>query len=210
MDQGALEGLAEGLYREAGLDPAEAASPVDLARSALGDEGVQVVPPGALRFTSAQLATIEGKRRIFVRRGDPAQMTFAIAHELAHWALEREGYCEQDEEDAANYLGAALVATRSAFRRTLRAVGEDLGDLAEEFGSTESLCLLRLGETTGRPLALVRPGLVRVRGQLEFIWPAEETLRGWASGRAPAGVVKTRGIDGDHRRVALMFDEVGS
>jgi hypothetical protein len=67
--------------------------------------------------------------------------------------------------------------------------------------------VLRYGETTGRDLAVVRPGLVRVRGQLNFVWPDESTIRGWTMGRVPKGLARTR-LDGDRRRHLLLVDEV--
>lgn len=212
MDKADLEGLVDALYREAGFEPDAPQGLAKLVRSLWRDpEAVQLVPRDALRWTPAMLAPVNGRWRIFVRRGVPCETVgFLIGHELGHWALRREGArfdAEADEERAADYVGAALVATHAAFRRAVREHGTDVRALAEVFGTTESLCLLRLGETTGRDLALVRPGLVRVRGQLNFVWPDEPTIRGWATGRVPPGIAKTRGLDGDRRRVALLVDE---
>ncbi len=211
MDPGDLEGLAEALHREAGLDPADPAGVAKVARGLWRDPAaVELVPRDAMRHAPASLASVNGAWRIYVRRGTPSeQVGFLIGHELAHWALRREGVrfeTEGDEEAACDYLGAALVAPRSAFRATLRALGEDVRELADRFGSTETLAILRWGETTGRDLAVVRPGLVRVRGQLNFVWPDEDTVRSWTSGRVPKGLARTR-LDGDRRRFALVVDD---
>jgi hypothetical protein len=207
MEGAALEGLAEALYREAGFEPDEPESPVAIARKVIGADAVEIVPPGALRFTPAQLALVNGRWRIFVRRSEPQALTFSVAHELAHWALRREGYQGQDEERLADYLGACLIAPAAAFARAVKAVGDDMAELSEIFGTTQSLVALRWGERTSTPLALVRPGLVRVRSQLEFVWPDERTIRRWAHGTPPKGLAKTKLTD-DPRRVLLMADEL--
>lgn len=208
MDAGDLEGLAEAAYREAGAAPDEAESPATIARALLGRDAVEVVPAGALRRSAASLVRVADQWRIYLRRGEPSVMRFAVAHELAHWLLRRAGLAgTEDEETAADYLGAALVAPRRAFLAALRALGRDLPELADAFVTTESLAALRFGETTLTPMALVRPGLVRVRSQLEFVWPEEETIRRWASGKPPTGLAKTRLTD-DPRRVVLTGEEL--
>lgn len=211
MEPADLEGLAEALYRESGLDPSEPASPITIARAVLGEDAVELVPRSALRLTRAKLARVGDQWRIFVKRPvEREELNFFVGHELAHWAMRREGARfddEADEERAADYLAGCLVATGTAFRRAMRAVGEDLPELANVFQATQSCIALRLGEAGAHDLALVRPGLVRVRGQLSFVWPREEEIVRWARGAAPSGVVKTRLTD-DPRRVVLFADEV--
>lgn len=204
MDAGDLDGLADALYREAKLELDEPVNPAALARTLLGSsDAVQVVPPHALKYTRAQLAFVSGEWRIYVRRDDRPTMAFNVAHELAHWALRREGYDGDNEERDADYLGAAIIAPRRAFGAAVRIHGRDYVALAEAFGTTESLAALRFGEATSTPLALVRPGLVRVRSQLSFVWPDEGTITRWARGAVPRGLVKTRLTD-DPRRVLLV------
>lgn len=216
MDAALLEGMADALYLEAGEDPADAVSPVRLARALLGADGITVVPRHALCGDTAMLVRVNDRWRIVVRRDVvDAELGHTIAHELAHWALRREG--EPDTEEACDYLAAALVAPSRAFRSAMRDHGTDLAALADDFRTTQSLVALRWGESHGVPLALVRPGLVRVRGQLEFVWPDEGTIARWANGRPPRGVAKTRLTD-DRRRVVLVheqlidetYDDVGS
>ena len=207
MEPRELEGLAEALYHEAGFEPDEPESPVALARALIGRDAVEVVPPGTLRFTPAQLALVNSRWRIYVQRTEPAAMFFSVAHELGHWALRREGYQGQDEERLADYLGACIIAPATAFARAVKAVGDDMGELANIFDTTQSLVALRWGERTSTPLALVRPGLVRVRSQVEFVWPDERTITRWARGIPPRGLVKTRLTD-DTQRVLLVADDV--
>lgn len=206
MDAALLEGIADALYREAGEDPSEAVSPVRIARHLLGRDAISIVPRHALRGEFAMLVMINDRWRIVVRHDvHDAELGHTIAHELAHWALRREG--EPDTEEACDYLAAALVAPSRAFRSAMSAHGTDLAALVDDFRTTQSLVALRWGESHGVPLALVRPGLVRVRGQLEFVWPDEQTITRWAKGRPPRGVAKTRLTD-DRRRVVLVHEEL--
>lgn len=212
VDPGDLELLAEALYREAGFDPETPAHPVRIARALLRDAAaVELVPRHALRGRRAMLARVEGNWRIFLRRDVPrAELGWLCGHELAHWAMRREGVrfeAEADEERACDHLGAALVVPRRAFAGALRAHGTEPAALAEALDCSQTLAALRFGETTGHDLAVVRPGLIRIRGQLSFVWPREEEIVRWARGAAPAGVVKTRLTD-DPRRVVLLADDV--
>ena len=116
----------------------------------------------------------------------------------------RARYDGDDEEAAADYLGAALVAPRRAFASALRALGDDLAELAAVFRSTETAAALRVGEVTGRPLAVVAPHRVRVRGPESWAWPDESTLRAWAR-RGRVGVRRCRLRD-DDRRMMLIAD----
>lgn len=202
MDAGDIEGTAEAMYRAAGLDPREGASPLALARGLLG--------PGAVRSYHAaslpgdgSLAWLEGKPRIYIRaKLPPVRRNFAVCHELAEWCLTLARYQEPDVEQIANALAAALLAPRQRFLRALREDGRSLPLLAQHLGTTESCAALRLGETTDLPLALVAPSRpVRLRGA-EFAWPDEDAIRRMASGRAAPGLAKTKLRD-DPRRVVL-------
>lgn len=209
MVEGDLETLAVELYERGGRDDAEPVFVPRLVRDLWHDPaGVQVVPRHALRFSPAVLAWRNGKPRIYLRAGlSPEDMNFLCGHEFAHWAMRQEGArfaTEADEERAADYLGAALVAPRRSVHAALREVGEEPEALASALQSTQSLAMLRVGEVTGRPLALVRPGVVRVRGGWE--WPGEDTIRRWAT-RSPPENVRKRPITDAPRRVALLVDD---
>lgn len=54
----------------------------------------------------------------------PERRAFAIAHELGHYLLRREGL--PDTERDANYLASALLLPRAEFERDLRREGWDL------------------------------------------------------------------------------------
>lgn len=201
-----FEGLADAAYRDAGLDPTQPNVP-RLVRALLGRGAVRR-GPRPVRGPAA-LIRVGESWRIMLARGLPALVAhFAVAHELGHWLLRRHGYAGDDEERAADYLGAALLAPRRAFLAARRALGDDLPALAEAFGTTETSAALRLGEVCSVPLAVVAPQTVRVRGPEEWVWPDEGTLRRWARGLAP-GLRKVRLTD-DPRRVVLDAEDVES
>ena len=199
MTPGELEGLAEALFDLAGVADHETVTPASVARRAAGATVIRV--PHLL--ATGTLSLVNGQPVIAVRRGlDPIRERHVIGHELGHWILRREGVPVDDYTEAAcDYIGAALLTRRAAFARALRD-RLTLPELAARFEVTETLAALREAEVTGRPRAVVAPGSVRVRGQLEFVWPDEGTLRRWATGRAAPGVAKVRLRD-DPRRVLL-------
>jgi hypothetical protein len=102
VDVADLEGLAEGLHREAGLDPAYPSGVARVVRGVWSDpDAVELVSRDALRHAPARLAPTNGRWRIYVRHGVPReQFGFLVGHEFAHWALRREGVSFDREEDA--------------------------------------------------------------------------------------------------------------
>lgn len=195
-----LEGIADGAYAGAGLD-AERPGVIRLARVLLGP-GAVTYGPRPVHGPAALIRVGETWRIIVGRNVPEAYAHFAVAHELGHYLLRQHGYDGYDEERAADYLGAALIAPRRAFVTARRAVGDDLPELAHAFGMTETAAALRLGEVCHIPLAVVAPQTVRVRGPEEWVWPDELTLRRWARGRVLPGIRKVRLTD-DPRRVVL-------
>ena len=200
MEGRLLEGVAEARYLSAGLDPEEP-DVYRLVRVLLGASVVKgprpISGPAALYRVGAEYRIVVSSKL------PPAYQRFYAAHELAHWMLREEGLDDRDEA-AADYLGAALLAPRRAFISAVRN-GLDLPTLADIFGLTETGAALRLGETTGRPIVLVAPASVRVRGPEEWVWPPEPTLRTWARKGRP-GLARTRLVD-DPRRVMLESEE---
>jgi hypothetical protein len=172
-----------------------------LAKRLLGETAVRLVSPDALPGDAA-LARVDGETRIYLRTGlSQTRLRFAVAHELAHWALDI-GSASLDGEQLCDALAAALVAPRPAFHGALRDVGERYPVLADRFGTSESCIVLRWGEVTGTPTALVTPSSVRVRGGA-FDWPDEDGIRALAM--APRGAGIRRAVLGDdQQRVALI------
>ena len=207
MEQLALEGIVESTYRRAGCDAGRGECPRQLALALWRDpDAVQAVPRIALRRTRAVLARVNRRRRIYIRNDvGPLAFGFLIAHELSHGIFDDEGIhfvTEAEEEVACDALAGALIVPRRAFASASRAFGGNVEQMAVQFRTTESLCLLRMGEVTGRPLALVRPGLIRTRGDAPM--PSHDDLARWARGRAPAGWVRSSRVDGERARVSLV------
>ena len=197
--QGAEE-IAHGIYQEAGCDPAEPPGPVALALAL----GIAVTAtPGA---RGARWCGRRGEILVSPRLSGPA-LAWSVGHELGERALAAAGYGEPDREQVADAVAAALVAPRPAFRSALAAFGatpDALSSLAHAFGITQSIAALRIGEVTGRPLALVTPRRVHVRGDA-YVWPCEKTVRRVAAGHDPAPVA--RWPLSDARRRTLLLAE---
>ena len=94
-----------------------------------------------------------------------------------------------------------MIAPRRRFLGVRGRVGEAPSRLARALETTESLAVLRLGEVTGEPIALVTPARVRLRGTA-YSWPSEPELRALASAPRVAGIRKVRLTD-DPRRVVI-------
>lgn len=201
MDQAECEGIATAAYRDAGLEDRRP-NVVHLARALLGPDAIE---RGPRPITSpAVLVSRQGRWRIVLAHSLPREEAlFAIGHELGHLLLRRYGVVCDDEERAADYVGAALLAPRQDFLAARQAIGDDLPALAKIFSMTQTAAALRLGEVCRIPLAVVAPQTVRVRGPEEWAWPEKATLRAWARQYAtPPGLWRVRLTD-DPRRVVL-------
>lgn len=189
------------LYQRAGLDPDEPANMLALAKG-LGLE-VAIMHPARFPGDGALVRTYD-RWRIFIRgRIDRERKRFALAHEIAEWALRSE--LDECIEDACDVIAGALIAPGRPFAARRREVGHDWEQLALPFGMTQSSAVLRVGETGGPPLALVAK-IVRVRGPESFMWPDVATLRRWAI-KPPPGLAKTRLTD-DRTRTALLAEQL--
>lgn len=200
LEQVAIEELADRLYGEAGLRADAPASPFRLAMSLLGERAVRRFRDEDLRL-EAYLARVGGEWRIYLREGlSPVRSRFNLGHEIAEWALRREGIRDghgMDVESSADALAAALLAPRPFATSACRARGGSWTQLALDFGCTESCAALRYGEVTGEPLALVTPASIRERGA-PAPWPEDSLMR---SAAPCPGVVKVRLRDDPNRIV---------
>jgi hypothetical protein len=182
MDQADLEGEAVALLAAGGFDDDAPAPMAALARRLLGHERAVLTVHARSLPGDAALVRVLDEHRVYLRRGlDRTRARFAVAHELAEWALHRAGYQGAEVEDVADRLAAALVLPARAYRRLRRAHGDDWAAIGEAATATEAHACLRHGEVTGEPLALVARRL-RVRGE-PWAWPAERELRAVAAGR---------------------------
>jgi hypothetical protein len=185
-----IEGTAERVYREIGAEPTTALSPMKIARHVLGDGAVRLVPATALPGVGS-LARVRGQWLVFLREDAPLHaQRFVLCHELAHRLLGPSA-----TEHQCDALAAALLLPREAFLRALRQHRWRLAPMARVFCATESCVALRAGEVTTKPLALVTPRSVRIRGAA-FAWPSAAELQ------ALPETAKLPGI----RRVSLQDD----
>lgn len=170
----------------------------------LGTRALAIVPelrnPGYLQWRP------DGYR-ILVRPDNP-DLNFTIAHELGHWALrELDSFrgTPAEEERAANYVGAAILAPPRIVARAHRQWGERIRPMARAFGLSQTAMVLRLGEVRQDERAIVtRSGYVLVRSSGAFPWadvPVLDVARGDRRWRGLAKASLRGGID--EGRVAL-------
>lgn len=80
-----------------------------------------------VRFTGGERAQLQGDTIYVSSRSRHVRQQGLIAHELGHWALAYSG--EPDSEEAAAYVGAALMLPRAHFDRDLKRTAWDLREL---------------------------------------------------------------------------------
>lgn len=132
------------------------------------------------------------------RRLARQRLVWAVAHELAELCLRVEGYRGGNIEQLADAAAAAIVMPHRGFMKHLRHM--TLRQLSGFYDLSCTAVSLRLGETTGRPVAVVAPTHVHVRGEA-FEWG---DLPGLAKARRkPAGFDRAR-VEDDRRRVRLI------
>lgn len=202
MDLWDVDAVQQELFARAGLDPDEGVSPVAIARG-LGIE-VRVVSHPKFPGDGA-LVRLHDQWIAFVRGGiSRERKRFALAHEIAEWAL--RGVVDERIEDACNAIAAALLAPRRAFVRRAREVGDvAFEQLALPFEISQTAAALRTGELQRVDLAVIRPGLVRTRGERLREVPQADLIR-WSRGNVPNGVAKVKLTDDPRRTVLLVED----
>lgn len=173
-----------------------------LSRRVLGLDAIRVVDPASLPG-DAGLAFVFGRWIVRVRNGLPPQrLRFAVAHELAEFALKKLRYQPRRVEAAADALAAAMLAPAPGYRRAIATLGDDWAALGMAYEATDSLAALRWSEVTGTPLALITRVSVRVRGELLRPWPPPYELRRLARTGGPG--IARRTLTDDPRRVVLL------
>ncbi len=166
-----IEGDAALLLRLAKLDDDEPPATIALCRALTGR------PPMTARIRQeACSARVGNEWRVVVRRGVlPARARWLVGHELAELHYARTGYRGRDIEARCDALGAALCLPRRALLGLVRHHAHRVHAIARLTRLTQSLVLLRIGEVTGRPVALLRAPAPTVRGDA-FAWPVEPSL----------------------------------
>lgn len=126
---------------------------------------------------------------------------YVLGHELGHVWYHRIGYVGVDLEFRCDAFGAIVNMPRNETIAAIRRLGHSYTKLAIEFGVTQSVAFLRIGEVTGRPVCLLCPSGPIVRG-LDYSWPSMSGLV--RAIREPMSEVHPAKIYDEPYRVGLM------
>lgn len=192
-----LEFLAAEVRRLAGLtDDDVRPLATTIATTLLGPDGVALDP--CLHGPAYLTRREDGGFQIVVRDG-LADVRFAIAHELGHYAIREIARARLDstvEERAANYLAAAILAPAPTMLEAHAHFGEKLRDIARTFGLSQTSTVLRIAEVRGDERAVVtRTGNVLARGVTWATVPIVDYVRGRTQWRGLAKAALRGGID---------------
>lgn len=183
MDGSQLELLASEVRRRARLDADENELATTIATRVLGPTGIALDPE--LAGAAYLRRHTDGGFQIVIRP-TISDVRFAIMHELGHYAVReiaRVRLTPIEEERAANFLAAAVLAPPEAVRRVYAHFGSDLRHLeaiAKTFGLSQTSAQLRLAEVIGDERAVVTAnnGNVLVRGKGWKALPVLSVARG--------------------------------
>lgn len=170
MDTAELEECVDRIYSRAGAGKHDVWHPSRLAIAV----GLAIhVVPGLY-----ELGRLVNHQLIEVREGLPQWVTeWIIGHELAHF-IRGSRHGDAREEAACDYIAAAIQMRRRVFIKRARELKRDIGQLAFDFAVSETSAALRLGETSGRAIAVVTRHRTYARGELAKATPSD--LRTWA------------------------------
>jgi len=131
--------------------------------------GIQLVAYGDLGKQSAVLSIVEGIVGVVVNSNESrVRQRFSLAHEIAHWILERKPVTHELRlvaargrqynaiERVCDYFAASLLMPRSWLPQRV-AIGKTTGELAQEFQVSSAAMSARMREL----------GLVTQRGRLK-------------------------------------------
>lgn len=184
-----LERLAEDMHAEARKTALRGPGPLqphEVARELWGDPNAVTIVPRHRMQGDALLGEANGRPRIFLREGvSPCRGRYLVGHEIGHWGLRHMGWDtggDDLEEARASYLGACILAPRSAYRAAVQEHNDNYLAIAERFKAPQSCVVLRYGEVTNRPIVLVKPKLIRKRGTPvdPDAWLPDSVLADWA------------------------------
>lgn len=200
-----LEFLARDVRRISGVQEDEFPYAAELAVRFIGHERAVLFAPRLV--VPACLRETEAGYQILVRP-DVLDINFHVAHELGHVAvrvLTRKRLSESDEERAANYFAAAVLAPPSAVARARRHYGERIRPLAKAFGLSQTSAVLRIAEVEQDDRAVVtKTGNVLLRSAGRVSWQSVPVVD-FARGRAQVPGLAKRSLRGgiDEGRVAV-------
>lgn len=202
MSNRELEELALAVRKLAGLSEDELEFAPIMAGRILGNDSIALIPSlhghGYLQDTGNGF-------RILVHPDRP-DINFTIAHELGHWALRTIGQFRGEvveEERAANYVGAAMLAPATTVMKAHAQWGERIRTMSKAFAISQTAMVLRLAEVRDDQRAVVtRTGNVLARGIAWTRVPVVEIARGRAQWKGLAKAEQLRGGI-DEGRIAL-------
>jgi hypothetical protein len=175
-----LEQIAENVHREAGSGPSENRRPSAIIRQLYGIAAIVLVP-GLLELARVELT--HGQRVFVLREETPTPIRqWLLAHEIAHlWGV--------DDEDEADYVGAAIQMRRGCFVSAQEVERDEWVAHAARFCVTSTSAVLRAGELEERRVAVVTRSTIHRRG----VWgDDDETLRAWARSGGGPGIKATK------------------
>lgn len=186
MDQKEHEQLALDIRERAGVPVGEVWLSVEIMRAIYGRNSVGTIR--RMQTPACLIWTEKGPRIIF--REDAQDTNFLGSHELGHVALRLAGWIgtREEEERAANAIGAAIIAPPQAVERAHAFYGEKLRPLAACFSVSQTSMNLRLGEVLRDDRAVVtKTTRVMKRG-----WQTldDQLLIQWKEEPPPPGVAK--------------------
>lgn len=196
--------MATAVRRRAGLADDDFADAVSITACILGPTSI-VYDPSLAEATYLRRRK-DGSFEIALRPGAP-DLRFRLLHEVGHVVLGEAGIRLpfDQEESAANYIAAAVMAPVPLLKRAHSYYGEKLRPIAKTFGMSETATQLRLAEVLGDERGVVtKRGHVFVRSQGAFPW-AEVALVAVARGQVIDNRLETAPMRGgiDRGRVAL-------
>lgn len=207
-----LEQLALRIRERAGLAEDDFADAVGIVTRLLGptaivyDEHIRLLADRELHHQATYLRRRpDGTFEIAIRPGAP-DLRFRLLHEVAHVELASMGFSLADEEKAANYVAAAVMAPAQMMRRAHDHIGERLKPIAKAFGLSQTATQLRLGEVLeDERVVVTKNGNVFVRSQGAFPWADVPIVDVARSGVRWKGLAKAQQLRGgiDEGRIAL-------
>lgn len=191
------------LLERAGYTARDAPGAYAIAVGLLGPDCLVKVSSKALfRGSQGELAEASGHYTIRVSASaSPTRKALVTMHEIGHWHLRQIGYRGADVEELCDAIAAALIVPRTALEESLSIHGERWRCLADDFGTSETIVVLRYGEVMHRPVAVFDSRVVYIRGP-RYSWPASpEGLRRLAK---TTPQIKARRLGDNRRRTALI------
>lgn len=147
-----LEWLAETVRKDAGLEEDDFADAVDVATRILGEDSI--VYDEGLSTPAFLRRRANGAYEIALKPGQP-DVRFRIFHEISHvaiWQRLKLTLSLEEEERAANYVAAAIMAPAPMVRRAHAHFGngfQAIKPIAKCFGMSPTSAELRVGEVVG-------------------------------------------------------------